>query len=324
MAVDNELDEETDQDEEQAADDDDEGHSQDDDEGGEKEPEPFLKLDERTVYKDRESAEKGWKNLKGQLDSYRGLGKPDEIRAKLAQAEAREELLETLKSGTKKEQEKAEESFLATLIPEERAKWERSRKPTAELLKDEFATPKQVKALQDRIEQLEKQATQREINRFRNDALANLDELLEAGEKELDAKGKKRLERMVFAAMQSFADGDEDEEDGQELQKALDAGDHKRFAEAAYRLFYGEEAKVSQNGGRPRNADGTFMSDEQVAQRNAKAAKQAAGEKASRLPKAPPKGGAAATAGGEKKEELPPVEKRGKTLLENLTKAFSG
>lgn len=320
MADQDEYAEETDQDEESAAGTDDEGHSQDDDEGG---AEPFLKLDERTVYKTREAATEGWKNINRQLGSYRDLGKPDEIRAKLAQAEAREELIETLKSGTTKEQEKAEESYLATLTPDQRAKWEATKRPTMELLKGEFATPKEVKALQDRIEQLESQATTREVNRFRTEALSDLDELLTAGEKELNATGKQRLERMVFAAMQNFADGDKDDEDGQELQRALDAGDHKRFAKAAYRLYYGEEAKVSQNGSRPRNSDGTFMSDEQIAERNAKARKQAAGDKASRLPKAPPKGGAAATAGGEDGKELPPVEKRGSILSKTLDRLWA-
>jgi hypothetical protein len=324
MAVDNELDEETDQDEEQAAGADDDSHSDDDGEGGEKnEPEPFLKIDDRTVYRDSDAAKKGWTHLKAERDAYRDLGKPEEIRTRLAQAEAREELLETLKSGTKNEQDKAEESYLATLSPQDRAKWEHSKRPMRELLKDEFATPKEVKALQDRIDKLEKQTTNREVSRFRNQVLGNLDELIEAGEKELDAKGKKRLERMVFSAMQNFADGDKEDEEGQELQKALDAEDHKRFAKVAYRLYFGEEAKVSQNGSQPRNSDGTFMSEEQVAKRNADAARQAAGEKASRLPKAPPKGGSAATAGGEKKEELPPIEKRGGILSKTLDRLWA-
>lgn len=291
-------------------------------EGGDKEPEkpaePFLAIDERTVYKDPDSAKKGWQDLNAHLGRYRKLGKPEEIERRLAKAEAREELLKALETGTKTERKEAEESYLATLPDDKRKAWEASGKPIRELLKDDLGRIgklEQELAELKRARETEKSERQTEnLQRFRKRALTDLDTVLSENGKTLTAKQITRLEDLALATMQR-----EDDEDGQALLQALNAEDSRKFAVTAARIYLGEEAiKSTPNGSksgvgdgsqadeRPRDPEtGKFLSEEEVARRK----KAAAADKASRLAKAPPEGGSATSEQGGKKQP-PPLQKR--------------
>jgi hypothetical protein len=290
-------------------------------EDGKTEDEPYLALDEgRVTYKTKDDAVAGFKHYNEQLGAYRKLGKPAEIERQLTEAKAKQDLLETLRTGTKTEKVEAEERYLDTLPAEKRQAWEASAKPIRELLKDDLGKiGKLEQAIADlkKDRETEKQERQSEgLQRFRQRSLKDLDTLLEQSGKTLTDNQKRRLEKLAISLA-----GDADDPDGQELLQALNAEDSKAFALKAAQVYLGEEAiKPAPNGSKPGAGDdrprdpktGQFLSEDETERR-----KRAAADKASRLAKAPPDDSSAASDQGGNTKPLP-IGKRAGTFADKL------
>jgi len=92
------------------------------DDGGTQDDEPFLKVNDRTVYKDRDSALKGFEEKDRYISEYARFGKPHEIQQRLAQLEALEKM--GFQPGGAKKGDDADDILADIDNPEMRKQWE--------------------------------------------------------------------------------------------------------------------------------------------------------------------------------------------------------
>lgn len=266
---------------------DDAGHSGSDDSQGS--DEPYLVLDERTVYKDKAAAEKGGRDTKEYLARYQKFGKPEDLERAL---EENQRLKRALVGGELSDEQKDE---LADLVkdPKLRRDWKNSKPVMKRLLDDEYVTKKQ--AIKERDEQFEA-AIQLEFD--------DLEATLQKADINIDQRTRKRLRAIALDAM-----SDKDDPFGNKLVNAFRAHDPKRFVRELVKDSYGEEALEGKK--QPRDGKGRFQSPEEIA---AAARLEKGGKKASQLPKAPPDGGGAAGGSGAT-EQLPDVRGGGRRKI---------
>lgn len=271
--------------------------------GGEeqaKSDEPFLKVDDRTVYKDRESAVKGWQDTKGHLDRYRTLGDPEQIQQKLAQSEAVSKALAAIVGGNGTAEQKR--TALEALPEETREQWMKTTPILKELIGKDYVSQESWQAHQQHQFDLRAQ-------------LALQDQASDRG-LDLSEVQVQRMRDMAMGAMDRYANGDRTDPLAEKLMRAYNAGDSDRFAKFVLNDVHGERGKRQ-----ARNDKGQYANDQE--RREAAAASEAAADKAAQLPK-PTGTGTAGVPGTSEEVAKTPWAKRGKLLRERLAAGFRG
>ena len=236
------------------------------DDGGEPEtqadPEPFLTINERQVYKTADDAKKALPELNAALERYRKFGKPEDLEAQRAKAEITDRLTGILSNG-KGSDKTGIEAFLDTIPEKDRPAWKKHFEVTQGGLEALGFV---------RLEDVQKKAVE-EVERamafkqFSNEAHAEGRKLMEGIGKRF-GYSETQVDEMVHRLARASTNI---EATDQQLQEASARADGKGYARRMVELFYGSAS--SEDGNQPRGADGKFQQRAEYAKTKSETAK---------------------------------------------------